>query len=342
VIASHRLPEAVARCVEPSAPEQLRIVMARGGIPLAPADRLSALAVLFEDPSPAVREEARKAWDETPSTFFEQALADPQLPDVALHRIAENATGHPKLLLRALEHPSVGAETLAGCLDSEDEEVLSRVAGNQRVLRARPDLAGRLLENPRLPAAERSRLVSIFRPETEEEVTEGEEEATRAAESVELPADLPAELLEDVDEAQDSEPKNLYQLVQSLSVFEKIKLATLGSKGARRLLIRDSNRLVQAAVIRSPKIREDEVLSVVQDRTAPEEVIRIVLSRKDWLKNYPIRLALCQNPKTPVPRALRLLETLHEKDLRQLSKSRNVPAVVASGALRALSRRGRI
>ena len=123
---------------------------------------------------------------------------------------------------------------------------------------------------------------------------------------------------------------------------DKIKLAMLGSKGARRLLLRDTNRLVQIAVIRSPKIREDEVLPIAQDRTSTDDVIRIILNRKDWLKGYPIRLALAQNPKTPIPRALRLLETLQDRDLRIIAKSRNVPGVVSGGALRILSKRGKV
>jgi hypothetical protein len=70
-------------------------------------------------------------------------------------------------------------------------------------------------------------------------------------------------------------------------------------------------------------------------------VIRIILDRKDWLKNYQLRLALVQNPRTPLPKALRLLETLYDRDLRLVAKSRNVPSAVSSGALRIVSRRGK-
>jgi hypothetical protein len=163
------------------------------------------------------------------------------------------------------------------------------------------------------------------------------------AEAPELPRDLPRTLLEDSPEPEDeAEAKSLYQLVQSLSIAEKIKLANLGSKGARRLLARDTNRVVQRAVLRSPKIREDEVVPIAQDRTVSEELLRIILGRKDWMKNYPLRLAIAQNPKTAVPQALRLLETLQDRDLRALSKSRNVPSPVSGGALRVLARRGKV
>jgi lipopolysaccharide biosynthesis protein len=157
-----------------------------------------------------------------------------------------------------------------------------------------------------------------------------------------LPSDLPQELLEEFDEPDWAMPSNLYQYVQSLKVADKVKLAMVGSKGARQLLIRDTNKVVSTAVIRSPKIREDEVQAIAQDRTVAEEILRIILTRKDWLKNYPIRLALAQNPKTPLPRALRLLDTLQERDLRQISRSRNVASAISAGATRILARRGKI
>jgi hypothetical protein len=149
---------------------------------------------------------------------------------------------------------------------------------------------------------------------------------------------LPPELFrEEAETTQDG--RNLYQLVQSLSVAEKIKLATLGSKSARRLLCRDSNRIVVNAVVHSPKIQEDEIQALALDKTMPDDVIVYIFTRKDWMKNYGIRHALVQNPKTPIPRALRLLETLGEKDLRGLAKSRNVSSVISTAALRLIARR---
>lgn len=324
------LPEVVARCVTPEAPEDLRLSVARGAIPLGPSDRLSSLAVLLSDPAPAVQEESRRAWRSLPETFFEQALDDPRLPSAVVDLVAALEEERPQLVRRALEHGALGARTVERFLESEDEEILSRIARNHRILTEHPELGRRLLENPSVHPSEWSHLASLFA-----EAEEGPE-SREAAAPLEVPRELLDEAVEGVDESQ-----NLYQLVQTLSVSQKIKLATLGNKGARRLLIRDSNKLVAVAVVRSPKIREDEVLSIAQDRTVADEVIRIILNRKDWIKGYPIRLALAQNPKTPQPKALRLLETLYDRDLRQVAKSRNVPSAVSGGALRILSRRGK-
>ena len=55
---------------------------------------------------------------------------------------------------------------------------------------------------------------------------------------------------------------------------------------------------------------------------------------KEWIKLYPIRKALVENCKTPLPKALRYLATLNEKDILALAKSKNVASAVARQAQR--------
>ena len=250
----------------------------------------------------------------------------------------------PAVAAAVVRHPRVGARALERFADSRDEELLDSMAQNQRAVERSPELLRRLLANPHLHPGTKSRLASLLGEEGATRPPEGAEDREPTEEdlaSVALPADIPARLLDDAADSGHEDPKNLYRLIQTLSVAEKIKLANLGSKEARRLLIRDTNRVVQRAVIRSPKVREDEVLPIAQDRTVSDEILRIVMERKDWLKAYPIRLALTQNPKTPVPKALRLLETLQDRDVRQIAKSRNVASPVSAAAVRLLARRGK-
>jgi hypothetical protein len=334
-----RLPPAVARCVAPHAPEHLRRAAAQGALPLPPVQRLCSLTLLLSDPSEGVRSAAREAWTALPPGTVDAALGDATLPEGVLHLVATSREVSEHQVLRVLEHPAVGPLTLIRLGTSDNPRVLSRIAGNQRVLDRHPEVARALLGNPLLDPGESGRLVSLY---ALEEPAAEEPEPAPAAEPADLPADLPAELLEEPDTPGQPLPGNLYQYVQSLTVGDKLKLAMTGSKGARQLLIRDTNKVVSTAVIRSPKIREDEVQIIAQDRTVSEEILRIILTRKDWLKNYPIRLALTQNPKTPLPRALRLLDTLQERDLRQIGKSRNVATAIRLGAARILAKRGKL
>ncbi|MFO7831746.1 MAG: hypothetical protein R6V18_07155 [Desulfuromonadaceae bacterium] len=136
--------------------------------------------------------------------------------------------------------------------------------------------------------------------------------------------------------ADDLDSVTKYQMVQELSVGDKIKLAMSGDKEWRSLLLKDSNKQVSGAVLKNPRITEKEVLILCQNRSANEELIRIILLNREWMKNYSIRLALTMHPRTPLNQAIRFLSTLSEKDLRKLSKSRNVSSALMNSCRRIL------
>ncbi len=119
--------------------------------------------------------------------------------------------------------------------------------------------------------------------------------------------------------------KNLFQTIQAMSVAEKMDLAHKGSKEARTILMRDSNKLVQLAVIQSPKITEGEVLMVANNRQVNEEVLKHITVNREWLRNYQIRVALANNPKTPLPEAMKQVAFLKQRELASLAKSKGVP-----------------
>ncbi len=66
---------------------------------------------------------------------------------------------------------------------------------------------------------------------------------------------------------------------------------------------------------------------------------RIAKDRR-WSTNYEIRLALVKNPQTPTPLALRMLDTLRERDLRVLAKGSTVREAIRGAALRKVIRQG--
>ncbi|MGB9735477.1 MAG: hypothetical protein ACP5JP_04430 [bacterium] len=146
---------------------------------------------------------------------------------------------------------------------------------------------------------------------------------------------LPSELIQEQDENLDEGTKlTLYQRIQKMTVSQKIKLALLGNKEARSILLRDSNRIVVESVIKSPRITDGEIISITNSRNISEDILRMIASNREWQKNYRIRHALVSNPKTPVPIALKLLETLSKQDLKNLSNNKNVSTVVATTAKR--------
>lgn len=167
-------------------------------------------------------------------------------------------------------------------------------------------------------------------PETEKSEIEAEEPAES---DIVLESDSDSEAEEVVDDL-DSVTK--YQMIQEMSVGDKVKLAMTGDKEWRSLLLKESNKQVSGAVLKNPRITEKEVLILCQNRSSNEELIRIILLNREWLKNYSIRLALAMHPRTPLNQAMRFLSTLSEKDLRKLSKSRNISSALTNACRRIL------
>jgi hypothetical protein len=122
------------------------------------------------------------------------------------------------------------------------------------------------------------------------------------------------------------------QRILKMSVSEKIKLATLGNKEARTILLRDSNKLVCMASVTSPRITDGEILGLANSRTANADVLRHIYSNRDFTKTYAIKVSLVKNPKVPLPTALKLMFTLQEKDIKELARDRNVPQTIQSQA----------
>lgn len=139
------------------------------------------------------------------------------------------------------------------------------------------------------------------------------------------------------EEAEDEEFRSKYQLAQTMGVGEKIKMALTGDKEWRSILIKDSNKLVNGAVVKNPRITEGEILTISKSVIQNEEIFRVICMNKDWIKNYEIRKALVMNNKTPLPVALRFMGFLTEKDLGAVAKSKNVSSVLANNARRMLT-----
>ncbi len=153
-------------------------------------------------------------------------------------------------------------------------------------------------------------------------------------------ARLPGELvLEGRKEPAPEVRQHFSQRVGSMSVAEKIRLAILGNQEARSLLIHDANKVIPLAVLRNPKLSETEVILFAQMKTIPEDVFWAMAKHKTWIKNYLLKLALVSNPKTPLALAIKLLDFLHDRDLQNLSKSKNVSSVLARSAARLLFKR---
>lgn len=120
--------------------------------------------------------------------------------------------------------------------------------------------------------------------------------------------------------------------LSGLSVSQKIRVATLGNSNQRAVLVRDSNKLVVMAVLKSPGIGDSEIIRFSKARSLPEEAVRYIAHRREWTKLYQIKLNLVNNPRTPMQDALQFLNHLRPNDVRMLESSRDVPRAIVSAA----------
>ena len=145
--------------------------------------------------------------------------------------------------------------------------------------------------------------------------------------------EVPTELVEEPDKGAAVE-KSLLQKLQEMPVGAKIKLALRGNRETRMLLLRDANRMIRRFVLQNPRIGDDEIIAICKNRSADEELLRIIADSREWTKNYQVRISLTSNPKTPLVLALRFVSGLPDRDVRMLAKSKNVSQTVAAAAKR--------
>jgi len=133
--------------------------------------------------------------------------------------------------------------------------------------------------------------------------------------------------------------KPLYMLLGTMTVSQKIRRAMLGNAADRLLLVRDTNRLVAAAAVKSPMIQENEIVRVSASRNVTEDVLRIIALDREWTRSHQIKVNLVTNPRTPFAFAAKLIMHLREHELKALAKSKNVSGAVAKAAKQQLDRK---
>jgi len=128
-------------------------------------------------------------------------------------------------------------------------------------------------------------------------------------------------------------------LISKLAPMKKIRLAIMGNAFERAILIRDTNKAVCLSAIKSPKVKENEVVAYCANRSLAHDVIRYISGRREWTKLYSVKLNLVLNPKTPMSTAMGLLGHLHAHDVRKVAHSRNIPSALATAARRRMDQR---
>jgi hypothetical protein len=151
--------------------------------------------------------------------------------------------------------------------------------------------------------------------------------ATATAEACATSAVPPAEPAEE-------ERLTILQIVSRMNVGQRIKAAFSGNKEERAILIRDSVRLVQNAVLASPKLSDAEVETFAGAKNLGENVMREIARQRRFVKIYAVIRNLVNNPRCPLDISLTLVKNLQVYDLKSLRHSKGVPDTIRKVAER--------
>jgi hypothetical protein len=133
--------------------------------------------------------------------------------------------------------------------------------------------------------------------------------------------------------------KKVEKSLAEMTTSEKIRVALIGTSSQRMLLVRSPNRVVAMAALQSPKMQEGEAASVAASRQVGEDILRFVANKREWVRLYKVKSNLCFNPKTPVGASLKLVVHLRDTELRQISRSKNVPQALKTAVLQLMEKR---
>jgi len=366
------LPANFQKHVDPKAPVPLRMMGAKALVPMGPKDMATALFMLTFDADDTVRQTAVNSAAGLPDRILAVALrdeaADPQVLDYYAAALGEK----PEYLEMLILNPSTPDETVGRIAALPHERITELVSQNQlRLLRHDP-IVRALVTNPAtrpvtvdnvtdfcvrsglvladLPAfqAARKRVLGTTADEAAALA------AAAAAQAEEAAAEQALEEMGATDAARDAEDREtpeqeaaaegkrltIAQKISKLSIAKKIEWANKkGNKEVRTILLRDPNKLVQLAVVQSPRISEGEIAKVANTRTAPGEVLQHIYNNRQLTKNYTIKVNLVNNPKVPVAVAMRFLVLLRSSELKGVSKNRNISPALQSQARKMLEKK---
>jgi len=326
-----------------------KMMAARGMAPLAnPVDLLSVLYQLCVEVNDKIQPAAQKSAQGLPVAILSGGLADARLDSQVIDYFCTHADCRKELLDIVILNGNSADETIAGIAAIANEAQIDLIAENQlRILRS-PDLIAAIYTNKRARMSTVDRVVEIAVREgvkvpaipvwdelvravlqiaeekNENEVTPSEAEVT-ASDCV---------FQELLPEGDDDAPilQETEVALRDMSIPAKIRLAMMGNKFQRGQLIRDPKKLVALAVIKAPSVKENEASQYASNNSLCEDVVAYIAAKKEWTKLYNIKLALVNNPKCPLPAAMRLLPHLRAKDLRAMARSRSIPSALAAQA----------
>jgi len=272
------------------------------------------LSILSTDSEPSIGEAARECISTQPVTSFLAAIVRADADPRCFAFCAEHLSDQPGI-----------ADALAANIVCPPEIVTQVGAyltsvGIQSLL----DNLDRLSSDPQLST--KLAYSTAATPEQQNLLAEIQTNVMLKSQDVE---DAAAEAVPDV-----KRRMTLLQRLSSMNIVQRIQLAVKGGREERMLLIRDPNKIVQRAVLQSPRLTDLEVENFAAMANVSQEVLRNIAQSRAFMKSYVVVKNLTKNPKAPIDITLHLLPRLIPADLKQLAGNKNIPETLRSSALK--------
>ena len=345
-----------------NAPERVRAAAARGALPIQRGTLVQLFVELLQDETPAIREAAGKSIEELDTEGIQEALRDEGCPGEVLVYFSKQAARDEALAECIAFHPvsSVPAMTVLAALGNT--AVIDLVLTNEELLLRKPQLLEKMMLNPALGQNHRGRLLELLARAAKLGEQASAVEAEAAGEAREEPEVEEQEDIEDLarllevdvgellsaseilgaaelEASDDPQIRSAFQRIVSLNPAQKAVLAMKGSREERLILIRDSNKVVAMGVLKNGRITDTEVEAIAKMRNVTDEVLRLLGTTREWVKNYTVIQSLVNNPKTPQSVSVNFIRRLNNKDLKSLVRSRDVPELIRRMARKTFDQR---
>jgi len=297
------------------ATRERKIAVCTGGAHLAPADRAEVLAVLAHDADEMVSSRAQDAMLSQPVESFVEALKREQALPALFSYAAKNLADKPGVCDAMVQNKNCPAEQLVPIVRHLSALGIQALMEELDRISASPALASALEHSTSVTVEQKNQLRELHGPGNPID------EAALAEAAAAAEPDI-------------ARRQTLIQRLAKMSVAQRVQFAMKGGSEARRTLVRDSNKVVQRAVLQSPRLTDQEVEAFAAMSSLTDEILRLIAGNRVFRKNYSVVRNLINNPKTPLDVSLHMLPMLNAIDLKRLTTNKNVPETLRTTAFK--------
>jgi hypothetical protein len=302
-----------------NATREEKLAVCTGGVKLPPPDLAEILSVLAFDSDELISTRAQESILALPIENFVEALHRQQALEPLFEFASKNLAAKPGIADALIKNKNCPAEHLVPLVQH-----LSALG-----VQALMDELDRVSDSRELAEAlEKSTSITL------DQKNQLGELLSDAMPDMEALADALADA-----EPDNERRKTLLQQISTMTVSQRVKFAMKGGSEARRTLIRDNNKVVQRAVLQSPRLTDQEVEAFASMTNLTDEILRLIGKNRNFRKNYNVVRNLLNNGKAPLDCSLGLLPMLNPPDLKKLGMNKNIPETLRATAVKLMRQR---